>query len=140
MTTVTGVAAVVLAGVLLYSGSAKALATDDLSGALAELLSSTGSYRWLARLVAIAELLASVLLALRPDAVLTRVVVGGLGVSFAVAGVAGRLRRTTRPCGCFGTATTGALGLWNAAIGLVFVLWAAVPAGRPVDRPLAIVA
>lgn len=127
MVTVTKLVAVLLAGLLLYSGSGKLLAPADLSAALAEIVRTGRSYRRVVRVMATAEVAVSVLLTLRPELPLTRVAVGGLGASFAAAGIAGRVRRAERPCGCFGSSSAGSLGLWNAAVGLVFVLWACSP-------------
>jgi hypothetical protein len=142
MGTVTVAAAVLLSGLLLPAGIAKLVSPSALAAALGELVGPAGGRRGAVRAVAAVELCAATLLALAPAAPATRVSVALLGAGFALAGLAGRLRSSTRPCGCFGALTTRALGLWNAALGAVFVAWAAVPPGRPaqVDRGTAVVA
>ncbi|MGC4893997.1 MauE/DoxX family redox-associated membrane protein [Micromonospora sp. DT31] len=67
-----------------------------------------------------------------------------LGAGFAAAGLAGRQRGTTLPCGCFGRPEGRPLGVRNVLIGLALVgfgtaLLLTSPAALPADR-MAVVA
>jgi hypothetical protein len=136
MADLSAAVAVPLAAVLLYSGTAKVVSPSGLATALGELLRLSRPPGLVVRLIAVGETAIALLLVIWPGALGTRLVVAGAGLAFALAGLAGYLRRTTQPCGCFGVAGSRALGWWNVVFGCAFVGWAVLPAA-PVNAPLA---
>jgi hypothetical protein len=72
-----------------------------------------------ARALALAEIAAAVALLSPRSRVAGAVAVTVLGVLFSGAGLVGRARHATAPCGCFGTAGGVPLGWRNVAAGLL---------------------
>jgi hypothetical protein len=119
---------VLLAALLFYSGLNKVVGPAALAEALGELL---GRHRFPltpVRLLAAVEVAAALLVAVAPDLTATRAVVAVLGAGFTATGLAGRLRGSAMPCGCFGRQGARSLGLWNTVLGLAFVAWSVLPA------------
>jgi len=119
---------------LLRAGAAKLAAPGPAAAALAELRPGRGPVpSGAVRVVAAAELLvalATVVPALRAAAATA---VALLGAGFATAGALGSARRSSVPCGCFGTGGSrplGAAGLW---LGLLFVAAGTLQTLLPAD-------
>jgi hypothetical protein len=129
------------ASVLLNAGVAKLVSPAPLGRALREVLpanartldrlAGTGAF---GRLVGAAEIAAAfglLLAATRVPAAFATALLGGV---FAALGVAGLLRRSVKPCGCFGMASEQRLGTSNVVIGLALVLLAPLNAVLAADE------
>jgi hypothetical protein len=110
--------------VLLDAGLFKLARPSGLRRALAELAPGliTDS---VVRGIAAVEVAVGVALLVPATRVPAAFVVGLLGAAFAALGVAGRARRSTEPCGCFGDGTRP-LGAVNVLLGLALVAVAAI--------------
>jgi hypothetical protein len=128
-----------LAAALLCAGLTKLAVPGPTRAALAELAPGLAGLAGPAvRLLALAETATAVALLTPPLRAWGAVAVTLLGLVFTGAGVAGRVRRATVPCGCYGRAGGAPLGPGNILIGLLgavlgVVLWRldgpAAPAG-----------
>ncbi|MEV8516508.1 MauE/DoxX family redox-associated membrane protein [Dactylosporangium sp. NPDC051484] len=95
-------------------------------------LDGSGVVRGAAAIELVAALALAVPVLRRPDAVL----VGLLGLVFAVLGAVGQLRGSRQPCGCFGASSARPLGWSNLALGAGFVAAAGFNLARgPVPDP-----
>lgn len=118
-----------LAGaILINAGIAKLVSPDRMPAAIREVAPALGDRVGPAtvRFVAAAEVVVALGLLLATTRVIATVTVACLGVCFAVLGVAGRARRSTVACGCFGLAGDRPLGTANAAVGLALAALAPV--------------
>lgn len=118
---------VVLATLLMRSSAGKLVTPGLTASALAELFprfmrSGSGVVRVVAWVEGLAALSTVIPILRLPGQVLVAV----LGASFMVLGVAGRLRGSRRPCGCFGAGSTRPLGTVNIAAGVLLLLVAAI--------------
>ena len=114
------------AALLLSSGIAKAAAGRQLSQALVELLPALGpAARPLVRGLAVAETMTALSLLVPATRQIGAVCLAVLGVLFGAVGLAGRLRGSALPCGCFGTADSRPFGPRNVVAGLVLLACAA---------------
>lgn len=75
----------------------------------------------LVRIVAVLEILAAFTYAIPAAQRPGQILVGLLGISFAVMGVAGALRGSSVPCGCFGAESTRPLGTVNILMGVALI-------------------
>ena len=124
---VVAAAASVGAAILLNAAVAKGVSPAQLAGALAELVPSMRSLHGtlLVRFLIVAEVVTAGMLIAAPGHVVTRSLVLILGIFFVAAGVAGRIRGSVRPCGCFGRLREGPMGWISIALGSAYVgLWA----------------
>jgi Methylamine utilisation protein MauE len=116
-----------VAAVLLQAGLFKMATPAPLRRALAELLSSRA--RWMSdravRAGAAAEIMTAVALLVPQSRVPAGVAAGVLGATFVSAGVAGRLRRGSVPCGCLASGGRQPLGRASILLGLAIVAVAA---------------
>jgi hypothetical protein len=123
----------VLLATLLIRASAGKLVTPGLTvSALSELFPGllrrgTGVVRAIAMAEGLAALTTVVAILRLPGQVL----VASLGAGFVALGVAGRLRGSRQPCGCFGASSTRPLGAANVAAGVFLLLVAAVNGWAP---------
>jgi len=119
------------ASVLLNAGVAKLVSPVPLGRALREVLpahrqvldrlarsGAIGRFAGVAEVIAALGLLPAT--TRMPAAIATAV----LGGAFAALGTAGLLRRSVKPCGCFGMASNQRLGATNIVVGLALVLLA----------------
>ena len=110
----------VLAAALLCAGLAKMAVPGAARAAVAELVPRAAPAAGLAaRVLAVAEIAAAAALLSPRSRVAGAVAVTVLGVLFGGAGLVGRARHATAPCGCFGTAGGAPLGWRNVAAGLL---------------------
>ncbi|TAN32068.1 hypothetical protein EPN29_10110 [bacterium] len=115
----------VAAALLISAGVSKLARPDPFRHALEEVVGRTGrlvSRTWI-RLIAVFEIVAGVSLTTAPSRVPGAVAAGCLGICFVVLGVAGSIRGSRLPCGCFG-ATNGRrpFGWVNVVSGAFFIL------------------
>ncbi|MEV4756498.1 MauE/DoxX family redox-associated membrane protein [Micromonospora sp. NPDC049559] len=137
------------AAVLLLAGLAKLVSPEHLRRALVELgarsaLGTGGAVR----AVALAECAAAGVLAVRPAWWLGSVLVGALGLSFALLGLVGAVRGSQEPCGCFGRPAGRPLGRVSVLTGFGLLATVAVnvwsgatpyePAAGPLGAALAL--
>ncbi|MEU8251355.1 MauE/DoxX family redox-associated membrane protein [Nonomuraea sp. NPDC048916] len=119
-----------LAATLLTSGVGKMVSPRGLAAALGELAGSRRPPVILIRAVASVEIALAALATFNQEHVLTFVLAVALGASFVLVGVAGRLRASSLPCGCFGRTGSRSFGGWNVLAGAAVMAWAMVPALR----------
>lgn len=119
---VMGVNAVATA-FLVTAGMTKLVSPDQLRLALADVLGDLS--RWVTKSgikgFAVAELIVGASLSVPVARPAGAWAVGALGVCFAMAGLVGRLRRSTTACGCFGRSADRPLGLANVLVGVAFL-------------------
>lgn len=141
-----------VAAVLLQAGLFKVGFPGPLRQALAEILPRHGRLVTdrAVRVIAAAEILTAVTLVGQPTRVPAGIAAGVLGVMFVSAGVAGRARSGSMPCGCLAGGGRHPLGLTSvlfgvsiAAVSVVNILAATLPqpltgyaAGAPVTAAL----
>lgn len=108
---------------LITAGMTKLVSPEQLRLALADVLGDLGRWVTKSRLkgFAVTELIAGVSLSLPVTRLPGAWAVGVLGACFAIAGVLGRLRRSTTACGCFGQSAGRPLGLVNVLLGAAFL-------------------
>lgn len=118
------------AGMLLCAGTAKLAVPAHLARAIGDLMPTVAARAvLLARLVAAVEVGAALALsvpATRDAGAVAGLVLGG---TFTAAGAVAGVRRLDSPCGCFGRARGGPLGMRNVAFGLVLVAASALLLG-----------
>jgi hypothetical protein len=107
---------------LLNAAAVKAAAPGPLRRALTELAPAAPVTDTTVRMFAAAETIAALALVLAPVRTASAVAVTVLGLCFAAFGVAGRVRGTALPCGCFGRRTSAPLGATNVVLGLALAL------------------
>jgi hypothetical protein len=119
------------AAVLLNAGVAKLVSPAPLGRALREVLPANAPVldrlagtRAFGRLVGAAEIAAALGLLLAATRVPAAFATALLGGAFAALGTAGLLRRSVKPCGCFGMAGKQRLGASNIVLGLALILLA----------------
>jgi hypothetical protein len=119
------------AALLLNAGLHKVVVPGRLREALRELLGRRSNFVGDSHVRALAglEVVSAVALTIAPVRMFGAVATGVLGLAFAVAGVAGRLRRSTLSCGCLGGSGGHALGMFNIVVGLVLAGVAVLNAG-----------
>lgn len=124
----------VVAGVLLTAGLAKAVSSDRLADALAELAPTvSGRTRGLSlQAFAFLELFVAAGLPAAAVRLWATVAAGVLGLGFCAVGGLGLLKGSKTPCGCFGASSTHPFGWANIGTGLAIA--AAVPANLAVSR------
>jgi Methylamine utilisation protein MauE len=123
MTTTGWVEAVInslAAALLLNAGLHKVVVPGRLREALRELLGRRSNFvsHSLVRTLAGLEVVSAIALTIAPVRMYGAVAAGVLGLVFAAAGLAGRLRRSTVSCGCLGGSGGRALGMFNVVVGL----------------------
>jgi hypothetical protein len=118
----------VVASMLVNAGLLKIVSPVPLRDAIAELaprrahLLSARSVR----IIAGVEVVAGLGLLFPVTRVPAAVLAGGFGVVFAAAGVGGRIRHSSVPCGCLGGSSRQTLGLASVATGAAFAAAAVV--------------
>src|SRR5687768_3003858 len=121
------VANAVLATLLIRAGAGKLVAPGPTGSALAELVPGLArSGQGMVRAIALVEGLAAfstVVVVLRIPG---QILVLALGASFVALGVAGRMRGSRQPCGCFGGDSMRPLGAGNVAAGALLIVVAVV--------------
>jgi len=132
------------ASILLRAAAAKLVVPTTAAAAVGELLRRPMATRFI-RCVAITELITVLLFAVPPLLGLAQVLVGLLGAMFVGVGLAGLLRHTTRPCGCFGAESKRPLGSLSIASGMFLVVVStlvlyATPAHYSTNAPAALTA
>jgi hypothetical protein len=120
-----------LSTVLLRAAAEKLASPSVTAAALREALprfdvDRAGVIRGAAAIELVAALALAVPVLRRPDAVL----LGLLGLVFAVLGAVGRLRGSRQPCGCFGASSGRPLGWSNLALGVGFIVVAGLNLAR----------
>ncbi|MBX6354333.1 MAG: hypothetical protein IRZ05_00590 [Micromonosporaceae bacterium] len=141
MTALLVAATAAITAVLLRAGVGKLALPASLAAALAELLGQAAVPASAVRLLAAGELTLALLVPFVGGATATQVVVAALGLAFAAVGVAGQLRGTRLPCGCFGSASGTSFGAMNIAAGAALVGWAVLAWAHPLPdgyRPAAL--
>jgi hypothetical protein len=115
-----------VAAVLLQAGLFKMATPAPLRRALAELLRGRLAGDPAVRAVAAAEIVTAVALLVPQSRVPASLAAGVLGATFAAAGVAGRLRRGSVPCGCLASSSRQPLGWASILLGLAIAAIAVV--------------
>ncbi|MEV4759742.1 MauE/DoxX family redox-associated membrane protein [Micromonospora sp. NPDC049559] len=118
---------VVLATLLIRASAGKLVTPGLTASALSELfpgLMRSGS--GIVRATALAEGLAALSTVIATLRLPGQILVALLGAGFVLLGVAGLLKGSQQPCGCFGASSTRPLGTVNIAAGLLLLLVAAV--------------
>lgn len=112
------------AAILINAGVTKMVVPAPLLRASAEVLAAPG---WLGppvvRGFGAIELAVAVALLVQPARLPAAIATTILGVCFATAGLAGVLRRSSVPCGCFGGSSGQPLGWANVALGVALAVW-----------------
>lgn len=122
------------AGVLINAGIAKMIAPGPVLRAAAEVLSAPlRADELFVRGFGAVELAVAAALLAWPARVSAAIATAMLGICFAAAGLAGILRGSSVPCGCFGGVSPKPLGWANIALGIALAAaWPVnVLAGQP---------
>lgn len=118
---------VVLATLLIRASAGKLVTPGLTVSALSELFPGfRRSGGGIVRAVAMVEGLAALSTVVATLRLPGQILVAALGAGFVMLGVAGRLRDSQQPCGCFGASSTRPLGAANIAAGGLLLLVAAV--------------
>lgn len=115
----------VAAALLISAGVSKLVKPDPFREALEEVVRGAGRLvsRPSVRLIAVLEIVGALALTSASLRVLAAFAVGCLGFCFVALGLAGSIRGSRLPCGCFGAANgSRPLGLVNVASGAFFML------------------
>jgi hypothetical protein len=118
------------AGILIFAGIGKLVAPAALSRAVGDLLvlKDTVSSAWIRFLAAVEITVAIVFLASPAKQIgdVGYALLALVGLTFVTFGALGRARGSVLPCGCFGSQEGKPFGLGNIAIGVGFLIVAAL--------------
>jgi hypothetical protein len=131
MTALLVVATAAITAVLLQAGVGKLTSPLPLAAALTELLGRTTVPASAVRLLATAELALALIVPFAGGTVAAQIAVATLGAGFAAVGVAGRIRGTDLPCGCFGATSGTSFGLTHIASGAALAGWVLLARAYP---------
>ncbi|WP_204005176.1 MauE/DoxX family redox-associated membrane protein [Virgisporangium aurantiacum] len=108
------------AGGLMVAGATKLVAPQPVRRALRELVTGHEIPVAAVKAFAVAEIVVAFAVLLPSTRVVAGYGLAALGLTFTIAGAAGRLRRSTVACGCLGGGDR-ALGLRNVLAGVAFL-------------------
>ncbi|WP_390623918.1 MauE/DoxX family redox-associated membrane protein [Fodinicola feengrottensis] len=112
----------VLVTILLRAAATKIVKPSTTASALRELVPALPPKLPVAvRVLAALEFVAAFTYAIPPARLPGQFLVALLGAGFVVLGVAGMVRGSSEPCGCFGAESTKPLGLTNIMMGVALV-------------------